>query len=195
MAASPRVFISYAHEIHDPQLAGHRARALDLAQWLRSLGIDARIDQFVEHEPPYWPRWTLDEIRRADFVLCLASPTYRSRFEDDAAGPVGHGAAWEGAHITELLYQAKGDGLRKFVNVVLPGCTLDHIPDVLRPVGAMHYLLPAQNKELYGRLTRQPRPRAVPRELGTIVRLDAQEFDGFYPPTPGATDGKTADSA
>lgn len=52
----------------------HRERALELAQSLRLKGIEANIDQYIEHDPPTWPRWMLDEVRGADFVLCLVSP-------------------------------------------------------------------------------------------------------------------------
>lgn len=62
----PRVLISYAHELGIP---GHRERALELANSLRARGVEAHIDRYVEHTGVFWPRWMIDEIRDADFVL------------------------------------------------------------------------------------------------------------------------------
>lgn len=161
-----RVFISYAHE---PDIDGHRDRALELAQSLRLRGVEAMIDQFVEHDPPVWPRWMIDEVRAADFVLCLASPSYKERVENRGVPTTGRGARWEGAIITEELYSQFPHGYKKFIAVVLDGCIPDHIPDVLLPLGRSYYVLPEDDDNLYRRLTGQP--RVVPAPLGPIVRL------------------------
>jgi TIR domain len=166
-AGAPRVFISYAHE---PSLDGHRARALTLAQSLRLRGVEATIDQFVEHDPPTWPRWMADEIRCADFVLCLASPLYKERVEGRGSPNMGRGARWEGAVITEEIYSAFPAAQSRFVAVLLEGCSPDHIPDVLMPVGRSYYQWPLDDEDLYRRLTNQP--KVVPALLGSIVRLD-----------------------
>lgn len=167
-----RVFISYAHERGADGVPGHRERALELAQSLRERGVDARIDQFLEHDPPVWPRWMIDEIRAADFVLCLASPAYRNRVESWADSSVGRGARWEGAHITEALYTDFAQGSRRFIAVVIKPCTPEHIPDVLRPVGSTYYVMPDDDEELYRRITNQP--RVVPVPVGQIVKLDGE---------------------
>lgn len=176
-APDTRVFVSYAHERGSDGVPGHRERALKLAQSLRNAGIDARIDQYLEHDPPIWPRWMLDEIHNADFVLCLASPAYKARVEDPAE-PAGRGAQWEGIYITEALYHDIAETHRKFIAVVMPPCTAADIPDVLRPVGATYYLLPEDDEDLYRRLTRQP--RVIPRPMGSIVRLDEQASERFF---------------
>lgn len=167
-----RVFISYAHERGADGVAGHRERALELAQSLRERGIDARIDQFLEHNPPVWPRWMIDEIGAADFVLCLASPAYKNRVEGWSDSSVGRGARWEGIHITEAIYADFAESSRKFLAVVLEPCAVEHIPDVLRPVGSTYYVLPDDDEDLYRRITNQPRVHPVP--VGQIVRLDAE---------------------
>ena len=164
---SPHVFISYAHE---PSFDGHRERALNLAQSLRLRGLEATIDQFVEHDPPTWPRWMTDEVRRADYVLCLASPTYKQRVEGAGDPLVGRGARWEGAIITEELYAGFPAAQSRFIAVLLDGCSPDDVPDVLMPVGRSYYRWPHDDEELYRRLTNQP--RVVPVPLGPIVRLD-----------------------
>ncbi len=163
---SPRVFISYAHE---PSLARHRSNALSLAQSLRLRGVEANIDQYVEHDPPTWPRWMTDEIRRADFVLCLASPVYKERVEQCGDTTTGRGARWEGAILTEELYAHFPSAQSRFIAVLLDECRPESIPDVLMPVGRSYYRWPVDDEELYRRLTNQP--RVVPAPLGRIVRL------------------------
>ena len=161
---NPKVFVSYAHE---PVMAGHRDRALDLAQSLRLKGVEANIDQFVEHDPPTWPRWMIDDVRGADFVLCLASPLYKERAEGRGDPTQGRGARWEGAVITDELYSRANQA--KFIAVVLDGCSPEDIPDILMPVGRTYYHWPEDEEMLYRRITGQPRVSPVP--LGKIVRL------------------------
>lgn len=167
-AKIPRVFVSYAHE---PALDGHRDRALELAQSLRMRGIEAYIDQFIEHDPPTWPRWMIDEIRGADFVLCLASPAYKERVELRGSPDVGRGARWEGAVITEELYMEFPSTQSKFLAVVMASCSPADIPDILMPLGRSYYNWPEDDEALYRRLTNQPRVLPVP--LGEIVYLSS----------------------
>jgi len=169
-AGTIRVFISYAH---DQAIDGHRDRALELAQSLRIRGVEALIDQFVEHDPPTWPRWMLNEIKAADFVLCLASPAYRERAEGEGDPCIGRGARWEGAVITEELYRGQPTTHAKFIAIVLEQCSVHDIPDILLPLGRSYYLWPQDDEELYRRLTGQP--RVLPAPLGEIVELPACE--------------------
>lgn len=164
----PKVFVSYAHE---PKLVGHRERALELAQSLRLKGVQAIIDQYHENDPPTWPRWMLDEVRGADFVLCLASPRYKERTEGRGDPADGRGARWEGAIITEELYSEFPGSQAKFVAVVLEGSSSKHIPDILMPTGRTWYRWPEDDDLLYRRLTGQP--RVIPAPLGAIVQLDS----------------------
>ena len=166
-ARPTRVFVSYAH---DRGIDGHRERALQLTQSLRLRGVEAVIDQFLEHDPPFWPRWMIDQVKAADYVLCLASPGYKERFDNNGDPSIGRGARWEGVFVTEELYSSFASNRRKFIAVVIPPCSPAHIPDVLRPVGESYYDWPEQDEELYRRVTGQP--RVIPAPLGTIVRLD-----------------------
>lgn len=160
------MFVSYAHE---PDLDGHRQRALDLTQSLRIRGIEATIDQFIEHDPPIWPRWMTDQIRDADFVLCLASPAYRERAEGKGDQAVGRGVRWEGAIVTNEIYTDPLAGNRKFIAVVLEKCAVDDIPDLLLPIGRSYYAWPVDDELLYRRITGQP--AVIPAALGKVVRL------------------------
>jgi hypothetical protein len=165
-----RVLISYAHE---RGINGHRGRALDLAQSLRIRGVEAVIDQFIEHDPPFWPRWMSNEIRAADFVLCLASPAYKERVESRGDLTIGLGARWEGLIITEKLYEEFPAAQKKFIAVVLEKCSPEDIPDVLLPIGRSYYYWPQDDEDLYRRLTGQP--RVLPAPLGEIVLLPTQD--------------------
>lgn len=159
-----RVLVSYAH---DPAVDGHRGRALGLAQSLRLRGVEAIIDQFLEHDPPNWPRWMMDEIKEADFVLCLASPAYKICFEQCGNAQVGRGARWEGIIITEQLYENIETNFSKFIAIVPEKCSCDDIPDVLLPIGRSYYQWPQDDGDLYRRLTGQP--RVIPAPLADDI--------------------------
>ena len=169
-----RVLISYAHE---REIVGHRDRALSLAQSLRLRGVEAMIDQFVEYDPPVpsWARWMTDEVRDADFVLCLASPSYRERVEDRGDSATGRGARWEGVIITEELYSGTPASQAKFIAVLLEGMSPTDIPDVLLPYGRQYYVWPNDDEELYRRITGQPRVLPVP--LGPLVQMPTFPVD------------------
>lgn len=160
------VLISYAH---DPFIPAHMENALELTQSLRSRGIDADIDQFHSESGQNWPLWMLKAIQKADFVLCLASPLYKERFEASGDASRGLGSRWEGAIITEALYNESLAADSKFIAVVPEGCDSQHIPTLLQPLGRTHYRLPDDDEDLYRRLTGQP--RVLPLALGDIVVL------------------------
>lgn len=112
----------------------------------------------------------MDEVRASNFVLCLVSPAYKERVENCGDPTDGRGARWEGAILTEELYGEAPHAQKKFIAVVLEGCSPDHIPDVLMPLGRSYYVLPADDEALYRRLTGQP--RIVPVPVGPIIRLE-----------------------
>lgn len=102
-----RVFVRYTHDSDD-----HRKRVLDLAQRLRELGFDARIDQFVEHDPPHsWPLWMYREIEDADRVVVVCTEAYKRRTEGMEEPGRGLGAAWEGEIITHAIYKKRSGRL------------------------------------------------------------------------------------
>lgn len=72
----PRVFIIYSHDS-----PAHEQRVLALAARLRKDGIDAQLDQYVAGTPAEgWPRWMLDRLDWAEFVLVVCTETYYRRF-------------------------------------------------------------------------------------------------------------------
>lgn len=72
MDGTPRIFISYSHDDE-----AHREKVVSLAERLRKDGLETRIDQSVNGTPAEgWPRWMLDELDAADFVLVVCAETY-----------------------------------------------------------------------------------------------------------------------
>jgi hypothetical protein len=156
----PRVFISYSHD-SEP----HKAAVLELAQRLREGGIDATVDQFVNGSPVQgWPRWMLDELEAARYVLCVCTPTYYRRFRGHEQPGSGKGVTWEGAIITQELYD-KNCANRRFLPVLFRDSDDNSIPDPLR--GASHYRVETGFDALYDALLEQagvePAPLGTPK--------------------------------
>ena len=77
MASSPaKVFSSYSHDSIE-----HKELVLRFARRLRDDDIDAQIDQFVGgRSTEDWPRWMLNKLDWAEFVLLICTETYYRRF-------------------------------------------------------------------------------------------------------------------
>jgi hypothetical protein len=151
-----KVFISYSHD--SPE---HKERALRLSDRLiEDDGIDCTIDQYVDSPPQGWPRWMLDQIEQAQFVLMVCTQIYGDRVRGKAKPGEGKGAKWEGAIITQELYDAESNNT-KFVPVLFKQADSAHIPVFLR--GVTHYVITTDEgyDALYRRLTDQhdtPKP-------------------------------------
>jgi SEFIR domain-containing protein/uncharacterized protein DUF4062/iSTAND domain-containing protein len=122
----PKVFISYSHD--SPE---HEKRVLALAERLRSESVETQIDQYVAGTPlEAWPRWMLNQLDWADFVLVICTPTYYRRFRGHEKPDVGRGADWEGYLITTEIYRARSQ-TTKFVPVFFDGLEERFIPEPL----------------------------------------------------------------
>jgi hypothetical protein len=167
----PWVFLSYAHD--DP---AHEERVRDFWLLLRAHGIDAVLDLPAAEQRLDWTAWMTGQIRRAGFIVMIASPRYKERAGGDAAPGSGRGVQWEAGLIQERIYRDQPAGLREVLPVVLPGGSADDIPLWLRPLSATHYeiaeLTGAGVEKLLRVLTGQPwettpplgpRPVLVPR--------------------------------
>lgn len=167
------IFISYTHDSSE-----HRDKVLALAERLREDGLDAQLDQYVKGMPEQgWPRWMLDQIDAAEFVLVICTPTYYRRFRGLEEPGRGRG----GAVITQEIYDAKSRAL-KFVPVTLEPGLDDTIPEPLRPL--MRYEVTSESGygELYAFLRGQagvePRPlgdlRPITKRYVEPLKLGAQ---------------------
>jgi tetratricopeptide (TPR) repeat protein len=146
----PRVFISYSHDSRE-----HMDGVLDLSNRLRTAGIDCHIDQYEESPPEGWPQWTLNQFEAADFVLVVCTENYERRFRGKEAMGTGLGVKWEGAIITQELYDAENRNTT-FIPVFFSPEDSAYAPIVLR--GATRYILSSEEdyEALYRRLTQQP---------------------------------------
>jgi tetratricopeptide (TPR) repeat protein len=165
MASEPsKVFISYSHD--SPE---HEQHVLELAERLRKDGVDAQLDQYVAGTPSEgWPRWMLNQLDWAEFVLVVCTDTYYRRFRGHEKPGKGKGADWEGNLVTTEMYNAKSRST-KFVPVFFASQDEQFIPEPVS--GHTRYLLNSQNNygNLYAFLTGQA---GVPRgELGSLKSL------------------------
>jgi len=156
------VFISYSHD--SPE---HRQRVLALSERLRHDGIDADLDQYVEGSPPEkWPRWMLDRLDWADFVLLICTPTYYRRFRGHEAPGIGKGVDWEGAIITDAIYEARSKTL-KFVPLLFDPADAQSIPEPVRGYSVYCLSSADEYRALYdfllGQAGIEPRPLGVRR--------------------------------
>ncbi len=145
-----KVFISYSHDTRK-----HTNRVLALSNRLRDEGVDCQVDQYEESPPQGWARWMEDQIEWADFVLVICTETYLRRFRGKEGQGKGKGATWEGAIISQEIYDAHTQNTR-FIPIVFALEEAEHIPTILR--GGKHYDISTEEgyEELYRRLTGQP---------------------------------------
>jgi tetratricopeptide (TPR) repeat protein len=128
------VFISYSHDSDE-----HAARVIALSERLRDDGIETLLDQYVNGSPQQgWPRWMLDQLDAADSVLIVCTETYYRRFRGKEQPEKGKGVDWEGALITQDMYEARSETL-KFVPVLFSAEDEKFIPEPLR--SRTHYTL------------------------------------------------------
>ena len=91
---------------------------LGLSERLRGDGIETSLDRYVSGTPEQgWPRWMLDELDWAQYVLVVCTATYYRRFRGHETPGVGKGVDWEGALITQEIYDARS-ATTKFVPVL-----------------------------------------------------------------------------
>lgn len=156
----PKVFISYSHD--SPE---HMDRVLELSKRMRQEGIDCHIDQYEDSPPEGWPRWMTRQIEKADFVLVICTETYDRRFRGIEETGKGLGVKWEGAVVTQELYDAESNNT-KFIPAGFSSADLAHIPVILRGANRYDLITKEGYEALYRRLTGQP--RVVKPNLGEI---------------------------
>lgn len=157
---NPKVFISYSHDADT-----HCERVFHLAQHLRDEGVECLIDQHIVNPSGGWGRWMMDNVEESDFVLVVATETYNRRFRGKEEPGKGKGAQWEGAIITQQLYDANGKN-DKFVPIIFEDDEAEHIPMPLRSATYYNVSNSTGYDKLYFYLTNQP--PYVPTPLGQI---------------------------
>lgn len=155
----PKVFISYSHDSR-----AHEERTLALSERLRSDGVDAQLDQYVSGTPQEgWPRWMLNQLDWAEFVLLVCTETYYRRFRGHEAPGIGKGVDWEGNLVTAEMYDLKSQ-TPKFVPIFFSSEGEQFVPEPFR--GHTRYQLDSEDNysKLFAFLTGQAGVR--PRKLG-----------------------------
>jgi tetratricopeptide (TPR) repeat protein len=167
----PRVFISYAHASEE-----HAEAVRSLWLLLRANGIDARLDRVAALERQDWSLWMADEIREADHVLVIASDAYRRRATGAATAHDGRGVQWEARLVRDAFYNNQ-HALSRFLPVVLPGQSVDGVPDFLGPHICTVYTVTdftvAGAEPLLRLLTRQPEETEPPLGTPPVLRARA----------------------
>ncbi|GAA0486448.1 hypothetical protein Ade02nite_10230 [Paractinoplanes deccanensis] len=186
-----RAFLSYAHQSDD-----HAESVRRLWMLLRSMGVDAKLDVTATAQRQQWTEWMNEQVREADFVLVIASPTYRERAENRGDVSAGRGVRWEARQLQERFYADQEAGLREILPVILPGDDVSGLPDWLLPASATHYRLreitEAGVESLYRVLTAQPLDVEPP--LGEIRRLSSRTAPPVaVPPRPALATELTID--
>jgi SEFIR domain len=164
---SPKVFISYSHDSEE-----HMGRVFELSERLIADGVDSQIDQYEISPLGGWPRWTRNQIKDSDYVLVVCTEKYERRYEGTEVPGTGAGAKWEGAIITQQLYESEG-GAHKFIPVAFTREDANRIPVELR--GSTRYVLDSEEGygDLYRHITGQP--KAVKGKLGELKKLPPRE--------------------
>ncbi len=177
-SSTPKLFISYSHDSQE-----HQDRVRQLADRLRSEGIDAWIDQYSPAPSGGWPMWMQEKILNGDFVLLVCTETYLRRVEQREEPGKGRGVLWEAKLIYNLLYLEDAD-VQKFIPIVFAEGQPSWIPLPLR--GSARYQVDTEEgfEDLYRHLTNQPHVN-VP-SLGRLRSLPAKEPASF-PASLGAT--------
>lgn len=180
-----KVFVSYSHD--SPE---HMERVLRLADRLRRDGIDCLIDQYEMSPREGWPRWTMSQIEAARFVLVVCTEIYHRRVKGIEEIGKGLGVKWEGAIITQELYDSEANN-DKFIPVLFAAADSAHIPVHLR--GATRYVLDDGYEVLYRHLTNQPKyPKPALGARRSMPPLDRKE--DFQPVSESHAAGRPAEA-
>ena len=97
----------------------------------RAIGIQTTLDRYVNGTPLTLARWMLDGLDAADRVLLVCTTTYYRRFRGHEEPGKGKGVDWEGAVITQAIYDARSATTR-FIPVLFDPAHAAQIPEPVR---------------------------------------------------------------
>jgi hypothetical protein len=104
-----------------------------LADWLGHKGCNVLTDHAYQYRPPDvgWQAWMLGCIEKAETVLVVCTPKLKLRYEKNAPVDTGRGATYEGAIVTQHLYD---NAMRntKFFPILPEDGREDDIPRTLK---------------------------------------------------------------
>jgi hypothetical protein len=134
----PRVWICYAHD--PPE---HKVQVEEFAKFLRQqIGVDVHLDAWYLEKRLDWAQWAINQLDEADFVLVMASPKFRERADGRGSPTDGRGSRFEAAMMREKMTANQSLWIGRILPIVLPGRSVDEIPDFLFPHSATYYKIP-----------------------------------------------------
>ena len=166
-----KTFISYSHDSEE-----HKRLLLNTANLLRSQGIDCTLDQYEESPEEGWLKWMETELSSCSYVLVVCTKGYCEKLDREAKVG-GKGVKWEGAIISQEIYEQEGRN-RRFIPVIFGAENKEYIPRVLRPFTYYDVLQQEGYEKLYRRLTRQPSVRKPP--VGNIIKYPKGRISQNY---------------
>lgn len=124
-----RVFISYARSTSD-----HSAWVKTVATYLRTAGIDARLDVWHLRPGMDVAQWMCNELDMADRVLLICDQLYAQK-ADGRHGGIG----WEIRVIQGDLLQSQHTNPDKFVPIVITDDATKGMPTFIKTVYCLHW--------------------------------------------------------
>lgn len=173
MPKNPKVFISYAHKNQE-----YEDKVLDLANRLRSEGIDAMIDQYEEAPAEGWPRWMERQIAEAEFVVILCEETYHRKLYSEQKGK---GVVWEANIVYQFLYDATTE-TRKFIPAFFEEKDQQFIPTPLKSFTFYNLSDERQYERLYWRFRGVTNTKKPP--VGKLKPVPAKERKTMFVASP-----------
>ena len=143
-----QVFISYRHsDTHSPRVA-------DLVKALRAAGVNVVIDSDQLPAGPNggWPKWSQQQVEKADKVLIACTPGWHECYEADGPLGIGHGCAAE-AHIVRQMLYNQGFNNARFRVVLLAPEDINSIPLGLQAYHRFHWHKPEDQAHVLTWLT------------------------------------------
>lgn len=177
----PRVFVSYAH-----RPAQHKQQVHVFCWFLQARGVDIRLDELAANNRRDWSQWAIQEIMAADYILVIASMSYRRQADGELFPGEGGGVANEAAFLRDRLTYDRTNWQQRILPVVLPGRRIEEIPLFLSPYSTSRYeitsLTPSGARSLLDALRLTARShrlvRCSRRGHGGTVRTAKRHRDG-----------------
>jgi len=172
MSQNPKIFISYTQDSEK-----HSNAVLNLANKLRSEGIDVILDQYEQSPSEGWPHWMDRKINEANFILMVCTENYYKRVMGKEKVGVGQGLKWEGRLIYQDLYNSDTKS-QKFIPIIFKDEDKVYIPKPIQ--GSTHYNI--KNQDQYDKLywfLRGINPVEAP-ELGKLRPLPKKKRKSLF---------------
>lgn len=173
--APPKVFISYSHDSEE-----HKNRVLELANFLRSKGVDCSFDAYEQPPTEDWPQWMSNQIINAEFVLIVCTEIYNRRFRGQEETGKGLGVAWEAKIIRNEIYS----GIvrhNKYIPVVFSAQDEKYIPIELKGHSIYRLNIDKSRQEILYHVTNQKLfPKPLLDSIVPLPPLTIRDYQQYF---------------